>query len=394
MPNKVLRFFFILLWFLPAVMTFFQLDSYSVTTVVVIFLFNLSYYLYNPRFAFTKKFINIFIIVVCGILIHSVATILYFNLSFDLIRNILSIPFVCIMLVGAYNFSKVILATDGKSITKLLHSFFYFYLGFVALSFVIPTFIYSKPIFPYPEPSHMALFFGPIVGYLVIYSKTEKKRFYFLFAGIVVALIVKNMTLLVTMVILAVFVYHIYVVPILLIGGAGIYFFADIEYFLSRLDFKNMQSTNNLSTLVYAKGFQLMEEGLRMSDGLGIGFQQLGFVDVRTEIGDYLIKVLDGLELNSRDGGFTAAKLVAEFGIVGILVIATYLYYLVKQWFCFKKLSLNSISAQDALFYASIITIFSEIFFRGIGYFTATMFLFFSVLFMRSLMKNKLKNIK
>jgi hypothetical protein len=240
----------------------------------------------------------------------------------------------------------------------------------------------------------MALFFGPIVGYLVIYSKTEKKRFYFLFAGIVVALIVKNMTLLVTMVILAVFVYHIYVVPILLIGGAGIYFFADIEYFLSRLDFKNMQSTNNLSTLVYAKGFQLMEEGLRMSDGLGIGFQQLGFVDVRTEIGDYLIKVLDGLELNSRDGGFTAAKLVAEFGIVGILVIATYLYYLVKQWFCFKKLSLNSISAQDALFYASIITIFSEIFFRGIGYFTATMFLFFSVLFMRSLMKNKLKNIK
>lgn len=394
MPNKVLRFFFILLWFLPAVMTFFQLDSYSVTTVSLVFIFNIVYYLYNPRLVFSKQFLRIFTIVICGILFHSVATSLHFNLSFNLSRNLLSIAFLCIILIGAYNFSKVIFAVNDNFISKLLYSFFYLYLSFIALSSITPNYIYSKSIFPYPEPSHMALFFGPVVGYLVISSKTSKKRLFFLMAGVVVALLVKNMTLLVTMLVLAVFVYNLYVIPILLIGGAGIYFFADIEYFLSRLDFKNMQSTNNLSTLVYAKGFQLMKEGLRMSDGLGIGFQQLGFVDVRTEIGDYLIKVLDGLELNSRDGGFTAAKLVAEFGIVGILVIATYLYYLVKQWFCFKKLSLNSISAQDALFYASIITIFSEIFFRGIGYFTATMFLFFSVLFMRSLMKNKLKNIK
>lgn len=394
MPNRVLQFFFILLWFLPAVTTFFQLDSYSVTTVSLVFIFNIVYYLYNPRLVFSKQFLRIFTIVICGILIHSVATSLHFNLSFNLSRNLLSIAFLCIILIGAYNFSKVIFAVNDNFISKLLYSFFYLYLSFIALSSITPNYIYSKPIFPYPEPSHMALFFGPVVGYLVISSKTSKKRLFFLMAGVVVALLVKNMTLLVTMLVLAVFVYNLYVIPILLIGGAGIYFFADIEYFLSRLDFKNMQSTNNLSTLVYAKGFQLMEEGLRMSDGLGIGFQQLGFVDVRTEIGDYLIKVLDGLELNSRDGGFTAAKLVAEFGIVGILVIATYLYYLVKQWFCFKKLSLNSISAQDALFYASIITIFSEIFFRGIGYFTATMFLFFSVLFMRSLMKNKLKNIK
>ena len=369
-------------------MTFFQLDSYSVTTVIVVFLFNSAYYLYKPNFAFSKRFIHILVITVCGILVHTVLTSLYFDQEFDLGRNLLSLTFVCIMLVGAYNFSKVVLATDNKSVTKLFHSLFFLYLVFIIFSFITPKFIYSKPIFPYPEPSHLSLFFGPVVGFLVINSNIAKKRFLYLMIGVAIALLVKNMTLLMTMIVLAVFVYNLYVIPILLVGGVGIYFFADIEYFLSRLDFKNMQSTNNLSTLVYAKGFQLMQEGLKLSRGLGVGFQQLGFVDVRTEIGDYLIKELDGLELNSRDGGFTAAKLITEFGVVGILLIVSYLYYLVKQWFHFRKLPSNSLSAQDALFYASTITIFSEIFFRGIGYFTATIFLFFSVLFLRSHMKN------
>lgn len=385
MPVRFFTFFLVMLWFLPAVFAFFQLDSYTISTVCIILLFNILYYVYNKKVVFTRFFVSLLILLVSFILIHTFFTRLYFNVGYNLIRNLISLFLLSIFLLGAFNFSRVLLQLEPNVLRKIFTYFFYFFIFIILLSFVtrIVDSEYAKPIFPYSEPSHLALFFGPIIGYLIMSCQSSKKRLFFVFTGIIISLLVQNMTLLVTIVILSIFIYNIYVFPILILGGLGLFYFSDLEYFTSRLDFNNMEQTNNLSSLVYIKGFQLMEEGLRISNGFGIGFQQLGYVPVGTEIGDYLASIMNGIELNTNDGGFSAVKIVAEFGIFGLVLILSYVVYLIKQWMNFKNRSINKLSSNEALFFASIITIFSEFFIRGLGYFTPSMFLFVTVVFLK-----------
>lgn len=385
MPSKIFSIIFVLLWFLPPVFTYFQLDSYTISTIGIIFLFNIVYYSFEKNVAITKRFFSILVLFISFLLIHSFLAAVFFYKGYNLTRNLTSIFFVIVLLIGAFNFSEVIQKLSDEFLNKLIIKIFYFYIFLIGLSFItkaIPS-RYEKPIFPYPEPSHLALFFGPIIAFMVISSKNKTRRVLLVFTGVIIALVIKNMTLLVTMVIISVFVYNVYVLPILIISSIGIYYFSDLEYFSERLDFGNMRRTNNLSSLVYIKGFQLIEEGLKVTNGWGIGFQQLGHVPLRTEIGDYLKSRMNGLELNSQDGGFTAAKIIAEFGIMGLLFIILFIFYLFKQWLRYKRLSLKAISSREVLFFASIITVFSEFFFRGIGYFSASMFLFISVLLMK-----------
>lgn len=397
MPNKVLNFFFVLLWIFPAVITYFQIDSYSISTVMVILLFNMTYYVFAKQVRFYQFFLSNIVIIFTFILAHSFITGAIFQYNYDYMRNGISIIMLFIFILGAYNFSGILINLKDFFLRDIFKKLLYFYIFIIVVSFFtksIPS-IYGKPIFPYPEPSHLALFFGPVIGYLIISSKNVKQRIIYTFLGVIIALVIKNMTLFVTMLIITAFVYNIYAIPILIVGGLSLYFFADLEYYTSRLDFNNMQKTNNLSTLVYAKGFQLMEEGIKMSNGVGVGFQQLGHVPIKTEIGDYFIKILDGIDLNSNDGGFTCAKVVSEFGIFGLILMLCYIIFLIKQWMRFRRLDIYKITQQEALFFASIITIFSEFFFRGLGYFTATIFLFITVLFMKArinLKKNKWYN--
>lgn len=386
MPSRLFSVFFVLLWFVPPLFTFLQLDSYTISTVGIVFIFNLVYFLLEKKVAITKVFFSILVLSTSFLLIHSFLAAMFFFKGYNLNRNLTSIFLIFVLLLGAYNFKDLIQKVPEEILNKLITRIFYFYLFLIILSLFTKVFPsrYEKPIFPYPEPSHLALFFGPIIAYMIISSKTKMKRLLLIFVGLIISLVIKNMTLLVTMVIISVFVYSVYVLPILIISSIGIYYFSDLQYFSERLDFGNMRRTNNLSSLVYIKGFQLIEEGLKVTNGWGIGFQQLGHVPLRTEVGDYLKSRMNGMELNSQDGGFTAAKIIAEFGVFGLLTIILFVFYLLKQWFKFRKISLERISSQEALFFASLITIFSELFFRGLGYFSASIFLFITMLLMRS----------
>ena len=347
MPTRVFTFFFTVLWFLPAVFAFFQLDSYTISTLCIILLFNIAYYVYNKQIVFTRFFLSILFLSIGFIFMHTIFTRLYFDIGYNLSRNITSLFLLFIFLLGAFNFSRVLLELEPNTLKKIFTYFFYFFIFIILLSFVtnVVDSQFAKPIFPYPEPSHLSIFFGPVIGYLLMSSQSSKKRLFFVFTGIIISLLVKSMTLLVTIIILSVFIYNIYVFPILILGGIGLFYFADLEYFTSRLDFANMEQTNNLSSLVYIKGFQLMYEGLNISNGFGIGFQQLGYVPVRTQIGDYIISIMDGIDLNSHDGGFSAVKIVTEFGIFGFFLILTYVVYLVKQWMNFKNVSINALNS-------------------------------------------------
>ena len=118
MPTRVFTFFFAVLWFLPAVFAFFQLDSYTISTVCIILLFNIAYYVYNNRVVFTRFFVLLMMLLFSFILIHTIVTRFYFYVGYDLIRNLISVFFLFIFLLGAFNFSRVLLQLQ-KFATRL-----------------------------------------------------------------------------------------------------------------------------------------------------------------------------------------------------------------------------------------------------------------------------------
>ncbi len=231
---------------------------------------------------------------------------------------------------------------------------------------------YSKPIFPFTEPSHFALSFSPFLIYQCVRSSLPV-RLAWLAIALLLALLLQSLSLVVAVGLAAACCLSFSLLAGALVGLSAVIGYLDISYFTDRLDFS--VNTTNVSTLVYIQGLELVEAGLRKTAGLGIGFQQLGVVPLNVPTSD-LIYSINGDDANLRDGGFTAAKLIAELGFVGIGLIAVYLYALVKAVLALRALSSGLPGSAQERFALSVIAGLSiELFVRGGGYFTGTMVL-------------------
>jgi hypothetical protein len=105
------------------------------------------------------------------------------------------------------------------------------------------------------------------------------------------------------------------------------------DYFYDRVLFWDAQSSKNLSSLVYLQGIQDAHYSFVSTKGLGLGFQQLGTQKL-SEAGLILQELLNNnTGLNRQDGGFTAAKIIAELGLLGILILLMYLILAKKAFF-------------------------------------------------------------
>ena len=128
MPTRIFTFFLVMLWFVPPLVTFFQLDSYSISTVCIILLFNIVYYAYNKTIIFSRFFLSILILTISFIFIHTIFTRLYFNVGYNLTRNLTSLLLLFIFLLGAFNLSRVLLQQEPSVIKKIFTRFFYFFI--------------------------------------------------------------------------------------------------------------------------------------------------------------------------------------------------------------------------------------------------------------------------
>jgi len=97
-------------------------------------------------------------------------------------------------------------------------------------------------------------------------------------------------------------------------------------YFKSRL---TLDGLDNLTTLVFLQGWSLSYLNFFETTGLGLGFQMLGESGTKYSYFTDVIFKLTGGSLNVSDGGFFAAKLIAEFGVVGVITVFLYLFFYV-----------------------------------------------------------------
>lgn len=245
-------------------------------------------------------------------------------------------------------------------------------LGMVGLA--PPSFqTYTKPVFPFTEPSHFALAFTPLLLYASVTS-TGRWRMVCLLVGFAFAALLQNLTLVVSCMLAMLTSLRFGRTTVLVVVLAATAAQLDLTYFASRLDFT--AENQNLSALVYLQGWQLIGESWKHSAGIGLGFQQLGTQGTEVDAAQ-LIQAVLGDNLNVLDGGFTLAKLASELGFLGVGICGAYLVVAWRSWRVLHNVAFGAVKASpvEAFAHCAIVGYLVEMFVRGGGYFTATGFL-------------------
>ena len=173
---------------------------------------------------------------------------------------------------------------------------------------------WEKPAFPFTEPSHLALAAAPFLVAAAVGSR-PLMRAAWLLVFVAIGAVLQNLTMLVACVVAAVITLRPLHVLALLLLLVPIALSADLDYFLVRLDFS--EDNQNLSSLVFLQGWQMMDESLAVTHYVGRGFQQLGLADTDAPAAQLIYALLQD-NLNLLDGGFNLAKIVSELGAIGI----------------------------------------------------------------------------
>lgn len=323
----------------------------------------------------------------------------YFNIEQSESKPFYSLVFL-IVIIAALLFTQKI---SILSYQQLVNSIYVVILTLIALGwlkfFYTPFTAYSlfgKPVFPFSEESHFALALGMLtVAYATVGS--FYKIAFIIINSFLLAFFFPNLTLLVFSIITVFtsllrlkptsFKLILLLIPIfitLIMFGL----LSSSEYFSSRLTFED---TKNLTTLVYLQGWDMAYLNLVSTNGLGIGFQMLGMSDIILSDFTETISTITDKPHNLEDGGFLASKIISEFGIIGVLIIISYIYYLIKFIFYSNRLW-NEIQLSNDINYIQrlkkqlllrgiLFGFLVEVFLRGYGYFSPGVFLALVIVF-------------
>jgi len=244
---------------------------------------------------------------------------------------------------------------------------------------------YAKSVFPFAEPSHYAITLGPILfasGFLV----SIKFRALLIGFSLFFSFATPSLVMLLFSILMILFYFKWSVVHVSFVGISSsvllLILFSSEQgvYFLDRLSFS--VDSKNLTALVYMQGWEDMFNALQDSNWFGIGFQNLGILSPG-RYGD-VIYSLAGEYKNRNDGGFLVSKIIAEFGVLGVVVILGYLFYFAKSSLFLIKYVGGGFGNCPALFiFANAIIVASliEFFARGSGYFTPGLFIAMTSIF-------------
>jgi len=163
----------------------------------------------------------------------------------------------------------------------------------------------------------------------------------------------------------------------------------NLEYFYSRLIFTD---TENLSVLVFLSGWERALLNIYNTYGLGVGFNQLGYIGSLGHSNEIMTK-LGMSNLNLYDGGTTASKIISELGIFGLSLVIIYIFFLLKFYFIVKQ-NLSHLDIKDIYFFSCYMMFTIELFIRGVGLFSPTIFLFVvSIVYISKISYPKIKKL-
>ncbi len=294
--------------------------------------------------------------------------------SIDIARLLKTTPLLFLLIAGAAALGRLLLEAPNPEFKTTLSLSF----GLLGTSLLLKLFgleplsnIYGKPMFPFTEISHFVLAFVPIFLYRVV-TCTRGATAGWLAFGFGVAFGLQSMTLLIACILAAIVCRRILAVSLagllLVVGIVPL----KLDYFISRLDLTS--SSDNISSLVYVQGWQLLWESWTRTFGWGVGFEQLGGHGTHVTAADALALLLEGsgLEaLNLSDGSFVFAKLTGEMGIFGLLLSAVFVIATVRSIRTLR--GLRTAERPVITFARCVLVGFCiDMFVRGTGYFVGS----------------------
>ena len=254
---------------------------------------------------------------------------------------------------------------------------------------------YTKPIFPFTEPSHLALIFIPLLMYCCS-SSGGKARWSALLLGAMVAGLLESLTLVVGWTLVFLTCVRGFALPFMATTLALVVAMLDLSYYVARLDFSG--NGVNLSNAVYLQGWQLIDESLTNSNLWGLGFQQLGVQGTEVPASQLIYTLTGGIYSNLLDGGFTLAKVISELGVLGGILIALFLFRAGRSILALRSSAIGASALSPAVLFAHsmIAAYLIELFIRGVGYFNGTAILLVGSLWLvtgRGVARTKLPRI-
>lgn len=236
------------------------------------------------------------------------------------------------------------------------------------------------PLFIFAEPSHFVLIFAPFMLWAVVMSRAILLRVLLFTSALAIVMLAKNMTMfiLISLAALIALRARALVLMVLCLLNVALWYPA---YFFSRLDV--FGSKPNLTVLVWRQGWQEALFAMKSTTGVGLGFQQLGLHGVQ---GEAAIRIAERLKLetgvvngtlNVLDGGTVGAKLAAEFGVLGVVLIITSSFLIVRGFQKLRGFAVDEEAPSTLVFFYSCIVSFAlDLFVRGTGYFAPWVLLF------------------
>lgn len=297
--------------------------------------------------------------------------------------------------VSSYIFNRrEMYQTVDNSIFYFLYFLIFIMFLAVASDFRFGKIFYDthKPVFPFTEPSHAALAISPFYAFSLL--RLNKRYGFLLFFSLMLFSIIMQSFLLLVISFSCYFLFGIrgnLKFPIFFLALVPfLYFLLSSDYYYQRLSLSN--SSTNLTALVYLQGIQDALNSLKNTDGFGLGFQMLGYQSP-SEAHYRIVEVMGGgynhPGLNRFDGGFLAAKVIAEFGLIGVFCVVYYIFMLIFVIIKVINIQKSLIKNIDPVFLLALCSVFSfsyEFFVRGVGYFSPGIFLFlFSVFYLRKI---------
>lgn len=391
--EKIKLLFFSFLWFgvltIPSLMmilvgqTSFTVGIIIVTIVCSVFIIVFS------NHCVPIKYLYIVFVIIFFIVVHTVIVKALYGYDIEINRLVGGTVALLSQLVFAIGLSKIVLDMPySRFLTATRYVFILLIVNGILLLTGIDFFNtgLAKPSFLFQEPSHYAIVISPFLFFYSYFYRNEKRTLVFsiLIFFLVIALHIKNMTLLISVLVAYLFfsklkLGYLFCFYMVILIASYMYFQEDFQYFTDRLNISS--ESDNLSVLVFYQGWEnaLLTLFKTSYSFFGGGFQQFG---VTTEVGkaSNIIYSISGAYLNRYDAGAIAPKLIGEFGVFGAAIVLFHLYFICCQFISLKKGKYEN-DSKMAFSVGVVISSFIEFYVRGSGYFTPTVTMLFCCLF-------------
>ncbi len=304
----------------------------------------------------------------------------------ELNRQLLSVLIMGVIFVATNCYFRDLESRQDRTLRQIVKLTFYV----LCLIGVIGKVIAFRPgnyalrgsVFPFSEPSHFALVFGPIAcAYMLQFPR--RKQVMVATLVLVMGLGYPNITLITASFILLIISLRIWAAiaaiivaatVVSMVGSGKIERAPQYDYISSRVS--PGDERDGLTYLVYLQGWQQAVIAMSESKGIGVGFQRFG----KEPAGEAALRIEEyyGMEYNRKDGSNLGSKIIGEFGLLGIAVCISMILYA-----CYCLIKLRRYECGQRLKYFDLVCMsvsgmfLIEVVFRGMSYFSPMFFLYF-----------------